>query len=356
MFAGNGCGTVRSSPAACFRHSCSALFCLPDSGLPINEEMLHAGLFDVVNGYTVVGGLTMVMLCLFAWLDVYNTAHDGDLQERARRMARRLLLPVAALFVVFGVMTYFMTDIFEKRGVVLTVLLVLALLAFLLGGYFMNIKRDGWAFRMTGAVIALLVTSVFVGLFPRVMVSSINSAFDLTIYNAASGPYSLKIMTIVAVSLRRLFWAIKFGVTSFSTNGYMRRSIWSTDGKRSAGIQRRQDGILPCRRMYPGTEHGHPSASQMAGGSRIRPVCGINAAGAGETIALFLLAFLARHGISAVRQGIAQRFAEETGTSLRKRCWMSCFGTDRPLSGRKERAMWLRLCWRASASSANTRS
>ena len=66
--------------------------------------------------------------------------------------------------------------------------LVLALLAFLLGGYFMNIKRDGWAFGMTGAVIALLVTSVFVGLFPRVMVSSINSAFDLTIYNAASGP------------------------------------------------------------------------------------------------------------------------------------------------------------------------
>ncbi|MGG4342565.1 thiol reductant ABC exporter subunit CydD [Paenibacillus lautus] len=38
----------------------------------------------------------------------------------------------------------------------------------------------------------------------------------------------------------------------------------------------------------------------------------------GETIALFLLAFLARHGISAVQQGIAQRLAEETGTSLRK--------------------------------------
>lgn len=38
----------------------------------------------------------------------------------------------------------------------------------------------------------------------------------------------------------------------------------------------------------------------------------------GDTIALFLLAFLARHGISAMQQGIAQRFAEETGTSLRK--------------------------------------
>jgi len=38
----------------------------------------------------------------------------------------------------------------------------------------------------------------------------------------------------------------------------------------------------------------------------------------GDTIALFLLAFLARHGISAWQQGIAQRFAEETGTTLRK--------------------------------------
>ncbi len=171
-------------------------------GLPIYEEMqLHAGFFDVVNLYTVVGGLTMVMLCLLHGLMFTTLRTLGDLQERARRMARRLLIPVAALFVAFGVMTYFMTDIFEKRGVALTLLLVLALLAFLLGGYFMNVKRDGWAFGMTGAVIALLVTSVFVGLFPRVMVSSINAAFDLTIYNAASGPYSLKIMTIVAVSL-----------------------------------------------------------------------------------------------------------------------------------------------------------
>jgi len=38
----------------------------------------------------------------------------------------------------------------------------------------------------------------------------------------------------------------------------------------------------------------------------------------GGTIALFLLAFLMRHGIGAVQQGIAQRFAEQTGASLRK--------------------------------------
>jgi len=171
-------------------------------GLPINEAMeMHAGFFDIVNAYTVVGGLTMTLLCLLHGLMFTTLRTTSDLQERARAMARKLLLPVAGLFAVFGVMTYFMTDVFERRGGLIAVLLGVALLAFLLGGYFMSLKRDGWAFGMTGAVIALTVTSVFAGLFPRVMISSISQAFDLTIYNAASGPYSLKVMTIVAVTL-----------------------------------------------------------------------------------------------------------------------------------------------------------
>ncbi len=171
-------------------------------GLPINEAMeMHAGFFDIVNAYTVVGGLTMTLLCLLHGLMFTTLRTTSDLQERARSMARKLLLPVAGLFAAFGVMTYFMTDVFERRGGLIAVLLGLALLAFLLGGYFMSLKRDGWAFGMTGAVIALTVASVFAGLFPRVMISSISQAFDLTIYNAASGPYSLKVMTIVAVTL-----------------------------------------------------------------------------------------------------------------------------------------------------------
>ncbi|WP_422658715.1 cytochrome d ubiquinol oxidase subunit II [Paenibacillus sp. EC2-1] len=171
-------------------------------GLPIDEAMqMKAGFFDVVNLYTVVGGVTVVMLCLLHGLMFTTLRTVGDLQERARIMARRLLIPVAALLLLFGIMTYFMTDVFEVRGGLLSIMLVVGVIAFLLAGYFMKIKKDGWAFGMTGAVIALSVMSVFIGLFPRVMISSINSAFDLTIHNAASGQYSLKIMTIVAVTL-----------------------------------------------------------------------------------------------------------------------------------------------------------
>ena len=38
-------------------------------------------------------------------------------------------------------------------------------------------------------------------LYPRVMVSSTNPAYSLTVHNSASTPYSLKVMTVIALVL-----------------------------------------------------------------------------------------------------------------------------------------------------------
>ena len=57
----------------------------------------------------------------------------------------------------------------------------------------------GWAFIMTSLTIVFSTITLFMGLFPRVMVSSSNPEWSLTIYNASSSPYTLQIMTIVAV-------------------------------------------------------------------------------------------------------------------------------------------------------------
>ncbi|WP_018754549.1 cytochrome d ubiquinol oxidase subunit II [Paenibacillus terrigena] len=171
-------------------------------GLPIDAQMeMKAGLFDMVNGYTLVGGLTVVMLCLVHGLMFTTLRTVGDLQVRARKLGQMLLIPLGVLLAAFGIMTYTMTDVFEVRGGILAAVGVVGLIAFLLSGYFMKVKKDGWAFGMTGAVIVLSVASVFIGLFPRVMISSIDQAFNLTIDNAASGAYSLKVMTIVALTL-----------------------------------------------------------------------------------------------------------------------------------------------------------
>jgi cytochrome d ubiquinol oxidase subunit II len=54
-------------------------------------------------------------------------------------------------------------------------------------------------FATSAVTIVLTVIGLFVALFPRLMVSSLNPEWSLTIYNAASTPYTLTIMTVAAV-------------------------------------------------------------------------------------------------------------------------------------------------------------
>ncbi|RFA36662.1 cytochrome d ubiquinol oxidase subunit 2 [Virgibacillus dokdonensis] len=172
------------------------------AGLPIDSEMnIYASVFDYITPYTLIGGIAITLLCFLHGLFFITLKTTGDLQLRARETAKKVIYAVGIALVTFVVASYFYTDIFEVRGAILIPIFALVVLAVVLAGSFAIKNRDGWAFTMTGLTIALTVTSVFVGLFPRVMVSSINHAFDLTIHNAASGDYSLKVMTIVAVTL-----------------------------------------------------------------------------------------------------------------------------------------------------------
>ncbi|ALC80292.1 MULTISPECIES: cytochrome d ubiquinol oxidase subunit II [Bacillus] len=171
-------------------------------GVPIDKNMqIHAGLTDIVNVYTVLGGITLTMLCLWHGL-LFATLRTVDLlRTRCRKAAKRLLPINALLLVVFLAATFFTTDVFDAHGMILEYLFVLGILVYLLSGWFITIKRDGWAFFMSGMILILLTSSVFIGLFPRVMISTISDTYHLTIQNAASGPYSLQVMTYLGLGL-----------------------------------------------------------------------------------------------------------------------------------------------------------
>ncbi len=59
--------------------------------------------------------------------------------------------------------------------------------------------NDGWAFVASGFAIAAAIGQIFISLYPNVMVSSTNHAYNLTVNNAAAGHYGLVVMTVVAV-------------------------------------------------------------------------------------------------------------------------------------------------------------
>jgi cytochrome bd ubiquinol oxidase subunit II len=171
-------------------------------GVPIDSQMQYTGgFFNLLNPYALLGGVATLATFALHGAIFLSMKTTGSLMERSQATARKLWLPVLVILLLFLVATYLDTDILERLGVVPGVVPLAGVAAILLTGTFLRRKSDGWAFGMTTITIAFSLATMFLILFPRVMVSSTDPAFSLTIYNAASSPYTLRVMTIVALTL-----------------------------------------------------------------------------------------------------------------------------------------------------------
>jgi cytochrome d ubiquinol oxidase subunit II len=166
-------------------------------GVPIDARKNFVGsFFDLLGPYALLGGVAFVLLFLLHGAIFLNLRTEGEVREKARRTAGALWLPTVLVVVAFVVGTYLATDILTRPGPVVAA--ALAAVALLASGACLRVKREGWAFAMTGLTIALATTMAFLGLFPRVMISTLNPVWSLTIYTASSSPYTLQVMTVVA--------------------------------------------------------------------------------------------------------------------------------------------------------------
>src|SRR4029077_2221831 len=77
-------------------------------GVPLNSSGDYTGTFwDLFNGYTIVGGLAVVLLFALHGATFLTLRTTGSLCERSLRAARRLALPAVALASGFLVATVF---------------------------------------------------------------------------------------------------------------------------------------------------------------------------------------------------------------------------------------------------------
>ena len=166
------------------------------AGLPINASQEYTGSFwDLLQPYAVFTGITFVLICLLHGATFLSLKTTGEMHERSRLEARRAAPLAGAAVIGFIIWTH----VTAGKGFFLNLIELLAILAVIAAVSLVYARRDGFAFAATTVTIASCILAIFVGLYPNVMVSSTNPAYNLTVHNIASGAYSLKAMTIVVI-------------------------------------------------------------------------------------------------------------------------------------------------------------
>jgi len=196
-------------------------------GVPIGTDQEYAGTFtDLLNGYSLFTGVTVVLLCLLQGASFLTLKTAGEIRERSVRAGRRIAPVAAAAVLGFAVWTQVMAG----QGVGALLVEVVAVLAAVAAAWLLGRGRDGRAFAATSLAMAAVVVSIFVNLYPRVMVSTLGSSTDLTISNTSSAPYSLKVMTVAAAVLFPIVLAYQ-GWTYY----VFRRRVGGPDDTAAAG-------------------------------------------------------------------------------------------------------------------------
>ncbi|MFJ6076090.1 cytochrome d ubiquinol oxidase subunit II [Streptomyces sp. NPDC093065] len=164
-------------------------------GVEIDRDLEYVGsVWDLLNPYALLGGL--VTLTLFTFHGTVFTALKtvGEIRERARTLALRVGLLTAVLALAFLLWTQ--ADSGDAKSLAALVVAVAALVAALVAN---QAGREGWSFALSGVTIVAAVAMLFLTLFPNVMPSTLNADWSLTVTNASSSAYTLKIMTWLAV-------------------------------------------------------------------------------------------------------------------------------------------------------------
>jgi cytochrome d ubiquinol oxidase subunit II len=168
--------------------------------------------WDLLNIYSIIGGLVTLTGFTLHGAIFLSMKLDEPFGEKMNHIASRLWYPNVIVLLVFVITTYLFTDIINQLGVNPGVVPIGAILSLFSVGYLIFIKRNGWAFFMNSLTVVFSAATIFMILFPRLLVSNIDPSFSLTIMNSASGDYTLRIMSIIAL----IFVPIVIGYQSWS--------------------------------------------------------------------------------------------------------------------------------------------
>ncbi len=159
-------------------------------------------LFTLLNPFALLVGVTTVFMLATHGAIYLSMKTDGELLARVKRWIPRLMAVFFVLNTLIVIATLLLHELIADRYLAhpyLAIFPAAALAAVSAGWLMVRHGRYFVAFLLSSAMIAGLLFSAAIGLYPNLLVSSIDLAYNLTIFNAASQPNTLTVMLIMAL-------------------------------------------------------------------------------------------------------------------------------------------------------------
>jgi cytochrome d ubiquinol oxidase subunit II len=173
-------------------------------GIPLNQagEVEVSNIFDLLNPFALLVGLTSIAMVTMHGALYLNLKTEGILQERVQRLVPITMAIFAVLAAVTGAAVFLQEDPIADGYLANPwrfIFPIAAAVAFV--GAWLRFRggREAIALGLSGITIALVIIAVGAGLYPNLLVSTTDPAFNMTTTNASSADNTLAILLIVAI-------------------------------------------------------------------------------------------------------------------------------------------------------------
>jgi len=171
-------------------------------GIPINKNFEYEGSFlNLLNPYALITGLTVLALFMMHGATYLIMKTENRLHTKLKILAKNTSRFFVISYIILTMATLiYLPQTAEKFRIhpllffipLSTILTIINTRMLLEKGIYFK------AFLSSSLTSALLLITVTINLFPNIILSTINPAFNITVYNGASSQKSLGIMLTIA--------------------------------------------------------------------------------------------------------------------------------------------------------------
>jgi cytochrome bd ubiquinol oxidase subunit II len=162
---------------------------------PLWTNFVPSGNTGVLDWYTVLAGVVALLSLALHGATYLVMKADCEVRERSRRLAMRLWYAVLPLCVLALSATYYVRPpaVVSAHKPVLWLFPPLVLLSLAVEWWALRQNKDALAFFSSCGYIVGVLGGAAVAMYPYLLPDSAHLERSLTIYNAASSPYALRI-------------------------------------------------------------------------------------------------------------------------------------------------------------------